>query len=63
MGEDFIEAHHTQPLGELDDDAVAETEVADLRPVCSNCHRMLHRFENRTIEDLQSVLAQMGVLR
>ena len=41
IGEGFIEAHHTKPISEL---APGEkVNVKDLIPVCSNCHRMLHR--------------------
>jgi predicted HNH restriction endonuclease len=41
-GEGYIEAHHKTPFSELD---VQETHVSvdDLRMVCSNCHRMIHR--------------------
>lgn len=42
FGEGFIHVHHCHPLG----DSVGEYEVdpiEDLRPVCPNCHAMLHR--------------------
>ena len=42
LGRDYIHVHHVLPLAELD----AEYEVdpiRDLRPVCPNCHAMLHR--------------------
>lgn len=41
LGQDFIEAHHTKPVGERD--GASETRVEDLVMVCSNCHRMIHR--------------------
>jgi 5-methylcytosine-specific restriction protein A len=41
IGTGFIEAHHVKPIG-LRDDA-ASTSINDLIPVCSNCHRMIHR--------------------
>jgi 5-methylcytosine-specific restriction enzyme A len=41
IGWGFIEAHHVQPIGAREDSVV--TTVRDLIPVCSNCHRMLHR--------------------
>lgn len=41
LGQDFIEAHHESPLG--DRDGPSATRIEDLRMVCSNCHRMLHR--------------------
>jgi hypothetical protein len=53
LGAAFIEAHHVTPLGH---GGMRETRVADLRPVCSNCHRMLHKALGITVEDLQRVL-------
>lgn len=41
IGEDYIEAHHKLPLSQLDEET--EVGIQDLAPVCSNCHRMLHR--------------------
>jgi len=41
IGASFIEAHHAKPLSAMAEGE--ETSVTDLRMVCSNCHRMLHR--------------------
>ena len=41
FGEGFIEAHHTIPVSELNDDSTSS--VNDIALVCSNCHRVLHR--------------------
>lgn len=41
LGEDFIEAHHTIPVSELNEDST--TDIKDIALVCSNCHQMLHR--------------------
>jgi hypothetical protein len=41
VGEGFIEAHHTFPVSEMEDEHI--TKVDDLALVCANCHRMLHR--------------------
>lgn len=41
LGADFIEAHHEAPLAERE--GISETRIQDLRMVCGNCHRMLHR--------------------
>lgn len=38
-GEGFIEMHHLYPISK----GARRTTVDDLRPVCANCHRMLHR--------------------
>jgi len=44
LGEQFIEAHHnTVPVKEIKKEI--ELTIADLEPVCSNCHRMLHRMK------------------
>lgn len=53
-GEGFIEAHHRTPLAQLDGPTV--TRVTDLAPVCSNCHRMLHRRGGCTINELRAML-------
>lgn len=42
IGEDFIHVHHLKPLAEIGQEYVLDP-VADLRPVCPNCHAMLHR--------------------
>lgn len=41
LGAGFIEAHHTIPIATLT--AQTKISISDLVPVCSNCHRMLHR--------------------
>ena len=42
IGEGFIHVHHLKPLAEIGQEYVLDP-VADLRPVCPNCHAMLHR--------------------
>jgi hypothetical protein len=52
-GEGFIEMHHLYPiaLGER------KTVVGDLRPVCSNCHRMLHKGDRLlAISELKKIV-------
>jgi 5-methylcytosine-specific restriction protein A len=41
-GKGFIEVHHTKPLSEVEGETVIDP-ATDLVPVCSNCHRMIHR--------------------
>jgi len=55
IGLDFIEMHHEEPLSKLRKAELRRAE--DLRPVCSNCHRMIHRDPNRpiSIEKLRNV--------
>ena len=60
-GQDFIEIHHIHPLSEGNDYIERLTNYkTDLVPVCSNCHRMLHRKRNKvlSIEKLRSLLSQ-----
>lgn len=42
VGRGFIECHHSTPLSEYESNT--ETKTEDLVLVCSNCHRMLHRY-------------------
>ncbi|KDN59697.1 HNH endonuclease [Exiguobacterium sp. AB2] len=41
-GKDYIEIHHLKPLSTLKEPMRVDAET-DLVPVCSNCHRMIHR--------------------
>jgi 5-methylcytosine-specific restriction protein A len=42
IGREFIHVHHLKPLA-LTDGKYKLDAVTDLRPVCPNCHAMLHR--------------------
>ena len=57
IGKEFIHVHHLNPIALID----AEYELdpaADLRPVCPNCHAMLHRGDKVIgIEELRKHLA------
>lgn len=57
IGKEFIEVHHIKPLSFLDEEVIVDPE-ADLIPVCSNCHRMIHRKKDYTlsIEELKKYL-------
>ena len=49
----FIEVHHLQPLSRIGRESALDPK-RDLRPVCPNCHRMLHRREPPlSIEELR----------
>ena len=43
LGKNFIEVHHMVPVSEKE----RENDVNNLRPLCSNCHRMIHRLYSR----------------
>lgn len=56
LGVGFIHVHHLRPLGEVREAYVLDP-VADLRPVCPNCHAMLHRERPAlTIEHVKAKL-------
>jgi HNH endonuclease len=56
LAEGFIHVHHVKPLSEIG----AEYEVdpvADLRPVCANCHAIIHLGgECRSIEEARQIV-------
>ncbi len=41
-GEGFIHVHHERPLSEIGETYHVDP-IADLKPVCPNCHAMIHR--------------------
>jgi 5-methylcytosine-specific restriction protein A len=57
LGRGYIEVHHIKPLAELDEEVVIDPET-DLICVCSNCHRMLHRFRSYivSVEELKNMV-------
>src|SRR5690606_16292817 len=40
--EGFIEIHHKKPVSQMEDEGET-TLLEDVVPLCSNCHRMIHR--------------------
>jgi predicted HNH restriction endonuclease len=42
VGEGFIHVHHLKPLSEIGSKYKVDP-IQDLRPVCPNCHAMIHR--------------------
>ncbi len=49
IGASFIEAHHTTPVSQYDEDG-GETSVKDISLLCANCHRMIHRSPSLTLD-------------
>lgn len=54
IGKDYIEVHHLKPVAQFASSPVRIVNpIADLRPVCANCHRMLHmRNPPLSVEEL-----------
>jgi hypothetical protein len=56
IGDGFIHVHHLVPLASIGKEYVVKP-VEDLRPVCPNCHAMLHkRIPPLSIEELRSMM-------
>lgn len=53
-GHMFAECHHREPLASTDEER--EVTLDDLAIVCANCHRMLHRRPEVTVEQLRALL-------
>lgn len=57
-GEGFIHVHHIKPLAELKKEYEVDP-IQDLRPVCPNCHAMIHRGGQQIgIEVLKKLLTE-----
>ena len=56
----FIHVHHVKPLA-LTDGQYQLDPIADLRPVCPNCHSMLHFGKTLlTIDELRAKVLHAG---
>ncbi len=54
----FIHVHHLRPLSEIGGEYVVDP-VEDLRPVCPNCHAVIHHGGRlRSIEEVRQLLSQ-----
>ncbi|MCD8291713.1 MAG: HNH endonuclease [Prevotella sp.] len=53
IGKGFIHVHHLIPISSVKQ--VKEIKAEDLRPVCPNCHAMLHKG-NLSIEQLKEII-------
>lgn len=60
LGEGFIHVHHLKPIAKVGEEYKVDP-VNDLRPVCPNCHSMLHRKkELLSIEELKNLIEGNG---
>lgn len=56
IGKDFIHVHHLKPLSEIKKKYKIDP-VEDLRPVCPNCHAMLHKKNPAySIDELKNMI-------
>ena len=57
-GDGFIHVHHLKPLSEVGEEYKLDP-VKDLRPVCPNCHAMIHRrIPAYTIKEMKRLLSK-----
>jgi 5-methylcytosine-specific restriction protein A len=57
VGRRFIHVHHLRPISKSDGPRSVDP-VEDLRPVCPNCHAMLHKSDPPfTVDELQQIRA------
>lgn len=56
LGDGFIHVHHLTPIASIGTQYELDP-VADLRPVCPNCHAMLHRtVPTKEIDEIKAIL-------
>lgn len=61
IGKDYIEIHHEKPICEYDVEGNTQfisEAVKNVKPLCANCHRMIHRNSLKpiTIEELKQIV-------
>lgn len=56
-GKGYIEIHHIRPLSSVGEESNINPKT-DLVPICSNCHRMIHRKRDSvlSIDDLKQII-------
>lgn len=60
LGEGYIHVHHLKPISSIGDQYEVDP-IKDLRPVCPNCHAMLHKNGSSiSIDELQSLINSYG---
>jgi 5-methylcytosine-specific restriction protein A len=54
IGSTYIEVHHLRQVADIGEEYLVDP-IQDLRPVCANCHRMLHKTRPPlSIEELRT---------
>lgn len=61
IGEGFIHVHHLKPLSKIGREYELKP-IDDLRPVCPNCHAMLHKSKPPySIEELKGIINKVTI--
>ena len=60
LGCGFIHVHHLKPLSQIKEEYEVDP-IADLRPICPNCHAMIHnRAEMMSIQALKRLIREQS---
>jgi predicted HNH restriction endonuclease len=60
IAEGFIHVHHLKSLSEIKEEYEVDP-INDLRPVCPNCHAVIHiGKKTRTIEEMRELIRERG---
>ncbi len=65
IGKGFIEIHHKKPLFKYedeDDNQFLSNALERVAPLCSNCHRMIHR-KGTNILDIEELIKDIETLK
>ena len=58
IGQNFAHVHHIRPISSIGQEHTIDP-IEDLRPVCPNCHSMLHKSNPPfTISEMQEIMAR-----
>ena len=65
-GRGYIEIHHQKPIFQYEEQDTAkflDQALQNVAPVCSNCHRMIHREKNAPmpVEELRHLVEQVRI--
>ena len=61
LAKDFIHVHHLVAISTNDGETHVVDPIADLRPVCPNCHAVIHLGgKTRSIEDVRCLVRRIG---
>ena len=60
-GKNYIEIHHEKPVSQYEKEDITVTikeAIKNLKPLCSNCHKMIHRYpkELLSVSELKDIV-------
>ena len=62
IGREYIHVHHLVPLSAVGEEYQVDP-ISDLRPICPNCHAMVHRKQPPySVEEVRQMLETQAAL-